>query len=224
MNKTGNGRITPKLTLKINTMGNGITTWDLEVPISSKSVEKMTKNRIFLYFHSLNIYKPNCKYKWLTVKGRTIPKLALITNVIGILIKIWHLWRPISGKNSGKKSDKKNDINFDLSNIEKSEFHSLEKCFSSKFQKDSSTRCYLFFKKYMRSTMLMFTMFHFQIRLIRNQLYLREDHLHRLLHQGVNSFASKDHHLDYNQKYQVHNCSLLNGGHHSKTNRRHSHC
>ena len=61
MNKTGNGRITPKLTLKINTMGNGITTWDLEVPISSKSVEKMKKNRIFLHFHSLNIYKPNCK-------------------------------------------------------------------------------------------------------------------------------------------------------------------
>ena len=135
MNKTGNGRIIPKLTLKINTMGNGITTWDLEVPSSSKSVEKMTKNRIFLHFHSLNIYKPNCKYKWLTVKGRTIPKLALITNIIGILIKIWHLWRPISGKNSGKNLIKKMILILISQTLKKVNFIALRNVFHRNFKK-----------------------------------------------------------------------------------------
>ena len=63
MSNSRNGRIIPKLILKTNTVGILIIVWGLWVPIECKSEGKITKNRIFSYFSSLNFYELNCKYE-----------------------------------------------------------------------------------------------------------------------------------------------------------------
>ena len=63
MSNSRNGRMIPKLILKTNTVGILITVWGLWVPNECKSEGKITKNRIFSYFSSLNFYESNCKHE-----------------------------------------------------------------------------------------------------------------------------------------------------------------